>query len=105
MKVLLEAGADPNLKDKYGKTALIWASAAEGHTEVVKVLLEAGADPNLKDEDGITALMGASTGGYTEVVKVLLEAGADPNLKERKWHHRLDVGIISRTHRSSEGAS
>ena len=42
VQALLEAGADINAKDKYGKTALMFA-AANGHTAVVVLLMKAGA--------------------------------------------------------------
>ena len=51
---LLEEGADVNVKDDRGSTALMYASE-EGHVETVKLLLEKGADVNAKDNDGGTA--------------------------------------------------
>ena len=81
VKLLLEKGADVNVKQiGTGATALIMASQG-GHTEVVKLLLEKGADVNAKDNNGITALLIASSKGRTEVVKLLLGKGADVNVK------------------------
>lgn len=45
---LLEAGTDPNLKDKDDSTALHYATH-EGHLEVVKFLIEHGANVNVYD--------------------------------------------------------
>jgi ankyrin repeat protein len=42
VKVLIDAGADVNAKNKDGKTALMWA-ARYGHTEVAEILKQAGA--------------------------------------------------------------
>jgi ankyrin repeat protein len=42
VKKLIKAGADVNAQDKYGYTALKWASRS-GHTDIVKLLREAGA--------------------------------------------------------------
>ena len=42
MKALLTKGADPNLKDEVGQTALTMAQQG-GHREVVRVLQKAGA--------------------------------------------------------------
>ena len=39
MEALLEAGADKEAKDKYGRTALMRAST-NGHTEIVRYSLE-----------------------------------------------------------------
>ncbi len=40
--MLVNAGADINIKDKYGKTALSYASE-RGHQNIVKILKAAGA--------------------------------------------------------------
>ena len=54
VKVLLDAGANTNIKDKEGTTALMNASYY-GYTEIVETLLSAGADVNAVDKDGYTA--------------------------------------------------
>ena len=89
VKVLLDAGADPNVKDTCDDTALMIASA-RGHLQVVQVLLEnPQTDPNLKNEEwgdgyGSTALIDASGRGHSQVVKTLLShPKIDPNLRER----------------------
>ena len=45
VKILLAAGANPNLQDMYGRTALTSASEV-GYLEIVKILLAAGANVN-----------------------------------------------------------
>ncbi len=54
-KALIDAGADLNLKDKNGSTALLIASFF-AHPDIVEALLEAGAGPNISNNDGATAL-------------------------------------------------
>jgi ankyrin repeat protein len=83
VKYLLNAGADVEVKDTVGRTALMWASM-HGRKEVVQVLLAVGADVEVKDNDGLTALMYASRNGCKDVVQVLLAAGADVEVKD-KW--------------------
>lgn len=67
---LIIAGADSNLQDKYGTTALIDA-ASRGHTEIVNLLINNNADVNLQDKNGATALMKAARNVQTKTVKLL----------------------------------
>ena len=71
VKLLIEAGANVNAKDGYGRTALIYA-VRKNSVDMAKLLIEAGADVNVKDGYGNTALYYA-TG---DVRELLLAAGA-----------------------------
>ena len=42
VRLLLDNGADPNIRNDYGMTALI-AASSRGHNEIVKLLLERDA--------------------------------------------------------------
>ena len=55
---LIEAGADPDIRDPDGLTALNIAVMNE-HYDLAVALLEAGADPDAADRTGMTALYGA----------------------------------------------
>ena len=70
VRLLLSSGADVNVKDRDGWTALHWA-AQNGHSAVVQLLLEKGADINAKDQDGRTALYWAAQNGHEAVVRLL----------------------------------
>lgn len=77
VRELLKEGADVNLAQGDGMTALHWAAEA-GDVEMVGMLLHAGA--NVKGVTRIgdyTPLHIASEAGHGEVVRALLEAGAD----------------------------
>jgi outer membrane protein assembly factor BamB len=55
----LDAGADVNALDAYGKTALMLAAesvAMYNKTDIIKLLLDRGADPFVRDPSGLTAL-------------------------------------------------
>ena len=56
MNTLLEAGADCNVQNSNGLTALMIAVDKQD-APIVNILLEAGADCNLQDSNGLTALM------------------------------------------------
>ena len=80
VRLLLERGANPNLQNKDGWTALMYAAGSD-RPLTVRLLLERGANPNLQDKGGWTALMYAVRNDYAEVVRLLLERGANPNLQ------------------------
>jgi len=61
LRTLLENGANPNIKDTYGNTALMLAANEynysfdprfEGHEDIIELLLEYGADPEITDNEG-----------------------------------------------------
>lgn len=61
VKLLVDAKADVNAKDKDNTTSLM-AASARGHFDVVEIILAAGADVNEQNVDGHTALMFAYNG-------------------------------------------
>lgn len=89
-KLLVEKGADINLKDEHGWTALSWASWT-GLPTLVSFLLENAQDVNLADRKGLTPLMLASQRANHGVVKVLLAKGADKDLKNNEGKTALDL--------------
>ncbi|KAI0229402.1 hypothetical protein LSAT2_020207 [Lamellibrachia satsuma] len=63
----MEAGADVNMRDEDGSTALMCASE-HGHTEIVKLILaHPDIDPTLTDNDGSTALSIAMEAGHRDI--------------------------------------
>jgi len=78
--LLLEKGADIDIQDDQGDTAL---HLAVGHEQVAELLLEKGADINRTDRWGMTALHEAARNGHEQVVGLLLKKGADVNAKDQ----------------------
>ncbi|RMD78508.1 MAG: hypothetical protein D6809_05650, partial [Gammaproteobacteria bacterium] len=91
VRLLLEAGADPDQANPAGRTPLMEA-AARGELELVQLLLQAGAHPDRKDRWGETALFDAVRGGHLAVARRLLEAGADPNVANTRPGREPDSG-------------
>jgi ankyrin repeat protein len=84
VKFLLENGADPDLQEENGWTALMFA-AMHGDLASVNHLIEAGCDVNLKTNDGESPLERARKvqqaglgrdGDYEGVIAALVAAGA-----------------------------
>ncbi|XP_014663141.1 PREDICTED: putative ankyrin repeat protein RF_0381 [Priapulus caudatus] len=82
MRLLLEAGAVPNVAHtKSGETPLMYA-AWVGEEAMVQMLLSHGADANATDSYGWTSLHIAVCSGRLDIVRLLLEAGADPSVAD-----------------------
>ena len=73
---LLERGADPDVGNFSGRTALHLA-ARDGRAEHVRLLLAAGASVNVRDERGDTPLQYAHNAGHKIVERMLRNAGGE----------------------------
>ncbi len=109
-RVITEWGADLNLQDPDGTTALVLA-IINAHYDVAALLLEKGADPNVPDSQGMAALYAAvdmstlpfmhnrpapTVTGPLEIgqlLEMLIAHGANPNAQLKKpvlqRHHNL----------------
>jgi ankyrin repeat protein len=116
MRMLLHAGADPEIRDHEGRTAIM-RYATFGISDAVEVLADAGAKVNARDHDGNTALILAAgwrkgdigvfnPDAYVAIVKRLLKQNADLRSRNRdgmtalmaarEAHHPEIVSLLRR---------
>ncbi len=97
-KMLVQAGADLNLADPDGTSALVMA-IVNGHYDLPVYLLEHGADPKIADKFGRTAL-------YAAVDMHTLEKSATrPDPKETDKASSLDVVKAALAHGANPNAA
>jgi ankyrin repeat protein len=77
-EALIEAGADPNLRDSHARTPLHVAvsSSGFGKLDLIRLLLKKGADPNSRDDSGASPLDEAAWRGSAAKAALLLDGGA-----------------------------
>jgi len=90
LSFLLDEGANPNVVDESGNTALILA-AETGDVKGIKILAAKGADLNLRNFKGETALRFAVANKRAEAVQTLIDLGANVNLPDDKGVRPLQV--------------
>ena len=101
--LLLHSGADVNIQDQEGKTALMFAventgansfvlfeakddllETSDENMKCLRTLLQAGADVNIVDNNQNTALIYARKWGNHDCVKIMLTAETDVNKLNKK---------------------
>jgi uncharacterized protein len=118
MKLLLAAGADPQLTQPNQTNALMLAAgmgwrdgspAAPSYDqgserdviEAIKLCMESGLDINATTDTGETALHAAISGrGAESIVRFLVENGADLKAKNKQGRTALEVAVASRRDRN-----
>ena len=95
VKKLLYDGADPNLKDKKGWTALHHSTYFGTNVEISKLLISYGADCNALAVDQWTPLHFAVHKGEEKICQLLIQHGADPKMKTKTNHTPLALAKIS----------
>ena len=107
VRVLVEKGADPNLKpctypvtlpdsrwEAFVATPLFMARK-EGCTDIVKILIDGGADHNIRNAKGQTVLHEAVTDMSMDMsmLKCLLDNGADLSATDNKGRTARDIAV------------
>jgi uncharacterized protein len=106
IKVLVAAGADPNIPTTMGSTPLILAAGAGTDVQrarsieerdlavgTARYLLEHGADVNAVGEFGWTPLHAASYQGLTDVIELLVSKGANLETKDKLGQTPLSISL------------
>lgn len=81
-RLLLAAGANPNVQDKSGNSALMGV-AFKGYATMADLLLQHGAEIDQQNYNAATALIFAATFGHEDIVQLLLRYNADRSLQDR----------------------
>eukprot|EP00042_Codosiga_hollandica_P037925 m.303798 g.303798 ORF g.303798 m.303798 type:complete len:625 (-) comp55256_c0_seq2:130-2004(-) len=81
---LIARGTDVDLRDKTGRTPLMWAAMKAMAPETVRTLCALNASLNLTDADGNTALHLAVSAENVSATKQLVDAGALTEIKNNQ---------------------
>ena len=93
-ELLLQSGADPNVRDGFDNTPLHIVLPEEGRNGGVALLLKYGADPSLKDRNGNTPLHVAIQVGYPlEMIRALIAAQAPVNAQNAAGDAPLHIAL------------
>ena len=92
-QILLNAGADPNGKDRLGLTPLLIACGkpTDGYRNTVLLLLAKGAHIDVRDPLGNTPLLLSLSGATTDIAFTLIEQGADVSATRRDGASALSL--------------
>lgn len=83
-KLILDAGADTNTKDREWLTPLHFAAVRGVEREVIDLLISKGARVDAESKNGTTPLMGAARGGFRETVEALIAHGANMDVEDNQ---------------------
>ncbi|XP_015781274.1 ankyrin repeat domain-containing protein 18B-like [Tetranychus urticae] len=105
-KLLLDFGANPNLQDSRGQTALIHATI-KGQDDLVQSLLSHDeTDITIQDKEGNTGLMYGAKGGQLSVVECYIDhfikRELDPNLLRQRNNYGKNALEIAKEESRSE---
>ena len=90
VKYLIDAGADPEIRDKFGFTPVLM-SIVEQKTDCLATLLGYGVLIERRDDNHDTPLISAIRCKNKEAIRMLISAGADVTVKTRDNKSIFDV--------------
>jgi ankyrin repeat protein len=93
MRLLLDAGADPNVSNDFAAIPLMWCA---GDAAKVRLLLSKSANVDARSKLGRTPLLiAAAHDGATEAARLLIEKGADVNARDESGMSVLEQAATS----------
>ena len=84
IKILLEAGSNPNIASTAKCTSLHLAVLSACSKKIIRTIIDHGANVNASNEDKVTALMIACHKDNIDAINIHMNAGADPNIADGK---------------------
>lgn len=91
---LLNSGANPNIKDKTGSTALIYAVQVADSSIASTIITNNKTDPNIKNSNGDSALILAVVRGSADLVTAVLSSSkTDPNIQDANGNTALILAV------------
>jgi|GEM_PF-3566099 len=84
LKLLINSGANLNLKDKNGSNALLKA-VEKKNIDIVKLLLKYDLDVNEINKYGLSPILSSIAGYSKELTYILIQAGADVNIQDKTY--------------------
>ncbi|WP_455756289.1 ankyrin repeat domain-containing protein [Sulfurimonas sp.] len=95
---LIEAGADLELRNIDGNTAL-WNACFGQDYKCVEQLVKAGIKLDSMNDNDVTALMYSASAGKADMVKLLVEYGADKSIENLDGFKAIDLAITPTIYR------
>ena len=93
---LIELGADPNARDKWGDAPLHYAAATSPEPPPITTLIEHGAGIEARNMDNHTPLhRAAARYGNATTIRALLQLGADPDARDGQGQTPLDLARLN----------
>ncbi len=91
--LLLALGANVNLRDAFGRTALHICCLHHDETSLLNLFLEYGANPNVPSVDQSTALHIAIDRDQLRMARCLVSHGASMNLKDARGRMLIEMQV------------